>query len=356
MRVSFDHCFLWTDSSIVLGWLGMQPNRLHTFVRNRVTEIQSPCSNHVWRHVPSQENPADLISRGTIASALVQNSLWWYGPQFLKSSDTHWPILDIQNKNQGSLPEMKATCLVATITTSEMFLFHRFSNFKHMQRFFAYMLRFINNMKNSVRQSGALTVQELIQSRNVLALLSQRESFPTDYSDIKSGKPLSKKSHLLALNPFISKKDNLLRVGGRLPLSDYSYDKIHPIIISKEHIFTKLLFEHQHKLLMHAGPQHLLYSLRETYWPIGGRDLARLVGRKCILCSRYRANTVTPIMGNLPKERIQPSFPFERAGVDYAGPVMMADRKGRGCRLIKAYICIFVCFTTKALTSNLWVT
>lgn len=54
-------------------------------------------------------------------------------------------------------------------------------------------------------------------------------------------------------------------------------------------------------------------------------------------------------MGNLPSERLVPTYPFMKSGVDYAGPIYILNRKGRGSRLIKAYICLFVCFTTRAV-------
>jgi hypothetical protein len=100
---------------------------------------------------------------------------------------------------------------------------------------------------------------------------------------------------------------------------------------------------------MHAGPQHLLYSVRERYWPIGGRSIARSITHQCVTCRRFGGHTVTPIMGNLPKQRLQSGSAFLEVNVDYAGPILMANRRGRGCRLIKAYICIFVCCKTKAI-------
>ncbi|XP_028173713.1 uncharacterized protein LOC114362479 [Ostrinia furnacalis] len=54
-------------------------------------------------------------------------------------------------------------------------------------------------------------------------------------------------------------------------------------------------------------------------------------------------------MGNLPNSRLHLEYPFLETGVDYAGPVLIADRKGRGCKLVKCYICVFVCLATKAL-------
>ncbi|KAJ0169142.1 hypothetical protein K1T71_013713 [Dendrolimus kikuchii] len=55
-------------------------------------------------------------------------------------------------------------------------------------------------------------------------------------------------------------------------------------------------------------------------------------------------------MGNLPQQRLLPGgYPFETTGVDYSGAITCASRQGRGCRLVKVYIAIFICFTTKAV-------
>lgn len=54
-------------------------------------------------------------------------------------------------------------------------------------------------------------------------------------------------------------------------------------------------------------------------------------------------------MGSLPEKRVQASYPFQNAGVDYAGPILVRDRKSRGYKLTKAYIALFVCLSTKAL-------
>ena len=56
-------------------------------------------------------------------------------------------------------------------------------------------------------------------------------------------------------------------------------------------------------------------------------------------------------MGDLPKARVNPSgFPFESAGVDYAGPIRLKEGKRRGkVRETKAYIAVFVCLSTKAV-------
>ncbi|XP_028167729.1 uncharacterized protein LOC114358059 [Ostrinia furnacalis] len=85
------------------------------------------------------------------------------------------------------------------------------------------------------------------------------------------------------------------------------------------------------------------------WWPIAGRNIARSVVHDCVICKRLRGKTLAPLMGNLPEERITPSFPFMRCGVDYAGPMFILNRKGRGSRVTKCYICLFVCLVTRAM-------
>ncbi|XP_054710975.1 mitotic spindle assembly checkpoint protein MAD1-like [Uloborus diversus] len=52
-------------------------------------------------------------------------------------------------------------------------------------------------------------------------------------------------------------------------------------------------------------------------------------------------------MGDLPESRVCPSTVFQNTGIDFAGPFLV--RSSRGSRNTKCYICVFVCFATKAV-------
>ena len=54
-------------------------------------------------------------------------------------------------------------------------------------------------------------------------------------------------------------------------------------------------------------------------------------------------------MGSLPAERISISRPFTTTGLDFAGPFDIKSFSGRGSRTSKGYVCVFVCFSTKAI-------
>lgn len=92
------------------------------------------------------------------------------------------------------------------------------------------------------------------------------------------------------------------------------------------------------------------FNMYHSYWPIRGRNLARSCYRRCVRCCRLKGQTVTPIMGNLPRQRLQAEgFAFQNIGLDYAGPIQCAVIQGRSCKLVKVYIAIFVCFATKSI-------
>lgn len=355
LRCQFDEVIFWTDSTIVLGWLRMPPACLKTYVQNRITQIHNITKQHSWNHVSGKDNPADLVSRGLGLHALQSSNLWWEGPQFLHNNNLDCTLKNTDNISSELLPEIKSTVIVNTLLSSDVtesyFPFERFSQFNRLQRTGAYVLRFIYNARNSYnKRTGVLSVDELNESVLMLAKMSQLESFRNEYDLLSKNNSYAKLKHTLGkLNLFID-KNKLIRVGGRIEnSSQFSFDKKHPILLSSKHVFTHLLFRYEHKQLLHAPPQLLLYTIRNTWWPVGGRNLAKRIVHNCVTCVRMRGKTLSPIMGNLPEARLEPGFPFLRCGVDYAGPVYVLNRRGRGAKTFKAYICLFICFVTRAV-------
>ena len=82
----------WTDSMDVLHWIRGQSRKYKPFIAHRISKIQSDSSPVQWRHVPGKINPADLASRGSSMTNLINDSSWTTGPEFLLHSEEHWPV------------------------------------------------------------------------------------------------------------------------------------------------------------------------------------------------------------------------------------------------------------------------
>ena len=80
---------------IVLTWIQSPPNKWKIFVGNRVALNQEETTSASWRHVPSQYNPADLISRGIEPTTLSTSTLWWKGTQWLSQEPSTWPTTEM---------------------------------------------------------------------------------------------------------------------------------------------------------------------------------------------------------------------------------------------------------------------
>ena len=103
-----------------------------------------------------------------------------------------------------------------------------------------------------------------------------------------------------------------------------------------------------HLKTLHGGPSILLATLRQRFWPLRGRNLAREVVRRCTTCFRCRPKLSAQIMAPLPAVRVTPARPFLYSGMDYCGPFLVRPLSGRGAS-VKMYVSLFVCMVVKAV-------
>ncbi|XP_055619069.1 uncharacterized protein LOC129764228 [Toxorhynchites rutilus septentrionalis] len=208
--------FLWTDSTVALYWIAGTPSTWKTFVANRVAEIQRLAINAIWRHVPSLENPADLISRGVNASSLVNNLLWRNGPDWLASTDQPWPdniTLSSCHTLSEECVEIRKTAL--HITTTSCDIFERYSSYTKLLRVASLCRRFAkNSTPGCTPRFGPISSTEVHQTLLALVRIVQQEHFAVEIDRLAKAKQIPRSSRLRFLNPEL--RDGLIRVGGRL--------------------------------------------------------------------------------------------------------------------------------------------
>ncbi|GFW41462.1 integrase catalytic domain-containing protein [Trichonephila clavipes] len=265
LRLNISDIVLHTDSTIALAWLNTPANRLKTFVANRVAKVQELTEGFQWNHVPSVLNPADLVSRELRPCDLPNLRLWWHGPQFLEKS---------------------------------------------------YVLRFSNNVnKRKLTLSGPLSATDIDQAETKLIRMVQEQVFLAEIKSLQSKGVVSPNSKLRNLNPFID-SDGLLRVGGRLSNSDLPYVNKHPAILPGNHNLTVQIIVHFHRKNLHTGASSLLHYVREKFWSLNGHSLCRKVVHEYLVCFKSRPLVTSQLMGNLPRDRVVPDYPFNCSGAN----------------------------------------
>ena len=350
LDISLCDTHAWCDSTIVLSWLDGNPKRFKTFVGNRLSTILNDLPPSTWHHVPTLSNPADCASRGLSPSVLVKHTLWWNGPPWLLADPVDVPVQPLPGL--ASTPELKAVCQVATLVPPS-WLEEHFNDYTRLVHFVAWTRRMIYNFRASTRHSAKrllphLLPAELEASEHKLFSISQHQTFSHELSRLNHNHSVSSSSPISNLTPFID-KHGLLRVGGRLAQSHLSYSMTHPIILSGKTRLSRLLCNHKHVCLGHCGPSLLLSSTGRRLHIVGARRLTWSVFRSCITCRRATANSQGQMMGQLPLARTTPSAPFSTCGLDYAGPFLLKRGYTRKPQIVKAYLCVFICFSTKAV-------
>ncbi|XP_055922514.1 uncharacterized protein LOC129953385 [Eupeodes corollae] len=346
----YNETYFWTDSSIVLHWISTHSSKLNTFVGNRVAEIQDTTKEVVWKHVPTSDNPADIVSRGCTAEEL-KSSIWFRGPDFLIEDEERWPCsLGASPPPEDLLLEHRKTVLVCQKDKNYYLnLIEKVSSYTKVLRIFAYVKRYLNLRLLRIPFPGRyLTAGELDYSLLTIVNVIQMEYFAKEIQAVKSNSKLQGSTKWLC--PFIEDRNGLLllRVGGRLKHADIPEENKHPMLLPKDCNFSKELIRHLHYSNYNAGPKALVALTRQRFWIINVRQLARSVIRRCTHCARYRPKLYDQVMGDLPAERLTSSRPFLCCGVDFCGPIY-TYYKIRGKVPYKTYVAVFVCFASKAV-------
>ncbi|XP_072160829.1 uncharacterized protein [Bemisia tabaci] len=343
--------FAYSDSTVVLSWLQTPPYRLKVFVANRVTRILEVLTPQHWGHVKSEDNPSDLASRGCMPDRLADNSLWWHGPKWLQEPEEKWPKLspfDPESKAEiiDKLPDIVTLVQNKHESWEETFL-KSFSGFVPLLRTTVWMLRFIHNTRHPTqKRTGQISSAELQEARHWWIKIIQGKEFKAEIRTLSEKK--ESPASLCKLRPFLDEQ-GLLRVGGRLRHSDMSYDFKFPILLPKNHHFTQLVIDYYHDMTLHGGPSSTLAAINQRFWIINGRAVVRSKLQKCIQCFKVRPKFTQPLMGDLPKWRVQAAYPFLNTACDYGGPFQVKENKLRNARQTKGYLALFICMATKAV-------
>ena len=341
----------WTDSSIVLSWLDGRPKDYKVYVTNRVNLILQRTSPQTWRHVPTNSNPADCASRGMMPAELLNYNLWWDGPDWMRQEPIQVPPQP--PRKPLCTPEQRVISCNMLRLPPPPHLEVRYSSYHQLLITTSWCLKFIGCLKHTRTPDPGpavklITATELKQAEHYLVGRAQARTLSSDLQALLHDHDLPAASRLKALSPFLDQKQ-LLRVGGRLSHSNLTISQQHPLILDGKDVLAKVLFTHMHMCLGHCGPSLLLTSVGAKFHVLGARRLSRTVCSQCKTCRKAKPIPHPQLMGHLPMERTTPSPAFQTTGLDFAGPFTLKKGHTRKPVHIESYVCVFICFSTRAV-------
>ncbi|GBM99356.1 hypothetical protein AVEN_124421-1 [Araneus ventricosus] len=174
------------------------------------------------------------------------------------------------------------------------------------------------------------------------------DEFVEEIHQLKKGKSDSPTDKLSQLRPFLD-EDCPLSVGGKLANANIPYRVNHPYIFPKTHCMTSLRVRYYHTKYLHEGIKLLNSTIKLTYWIIGVRSVIRITVKDCVTCARFPTELSNQIMDDLLSLGVNPGSAFLKSDTDFCEPLLITPRCESGMKPLKMYVCVFVCFTTKAI-------
>ena len=378
-KFSFIKKILWTDSTCVLHWL-KTTKPLPLFVENRVAEIKR-ASDITFRYIPSDQNPADLPTRGLPTNELSDATLWWHGPGWLEKSEILWPewclpeitpeiIKETQSDASTVFYEVAALAGQTCNDQDKQYLVcwideKRYSTLRKLLRVTVHCLKFIkqriwrklpNEFKRTMEGKyklllsvfDSLTNETVISAGDIklAALLWVYGIQRRKFFDVLLAMKMKRKHCLIQQLGLKLDSIGLLRCYGRYLNAEIDESSNFPKLLPRHEHFTQLLIKEVHECLIHAGVAHTLAQIREEYWIPKGRVEVRSVVSRCLICRKHEgASFQLPGMPPWPRERVSRSNPFQFVGLDYLGPIYVKGNQ----EMKKVWVCLFTCLAVRAV-------
>ena len=339
-EMKINSCTFWSDSTTVMQWIHSSHRKQQVFVAKRVAEILDTTDVSQWKHVSGINNPADNGTRA-INIGKLEKSEWLTGPAWLKRPESEWPeqVNLIFASDEENTPS--SVFMIQAEKKKAVIQWEQFSNFSRLVNTVAYVQRALNKHRPATL---LVSIEERGKAKATIFKLLQQEQFGEEMKSLKAEKESPKGSKILQFSPFLD-DEGLFRAKGRIGKSQLDFNAKHPILLHWKNHAVKLFLRNEHKDSQHEGTEHVRNIVQQMMWILGIRNALRSIKNKCVTCRKGRAQTITPVMADLPGEQLDASTAFTNVGVEYFGPLNVKI----GRRNEKRWCCLFTCLTMRAV-------
>jgi hypothetical protein len=107
-----DKVYMWTDSMCVLSWIKKPAITREIFVAHRVSKIYDLTCKYSWNYVNTNDNPADMPTRGATVEEVNSSIKWKQGAWFLGLPEQMWPRkeIPITEEDVYTAADLEAIC------------------------------------------------------------------------------------------------------------------------------------------------------------------------------------------------------------------------------------------------------
>ncbi|MCP3850322.1 MAG: hypothetical protein GY694_08820 [Gammaproteobacteria bacterium] len=342
-----DLCFLpsyfFMDSRVALGTLN-KGNLSDDFTGNCVAEVRSKTENTVFAWVKSEENIADLGTRGTKPGMIREETDWQRGPAWLRDPVETWPV---EICHFDELPSVS----LHVETDAPVIDASKFSSLDRLHKVTALCLKFATSRGNGKGQ------------------------LDSDWRKVKLGPEDFKRAELYWLKDVSSAVVKLYETGklqslrpvtvwdaegkflkvvtsGRLgKLLKIGYDVEELPILDHNHPYTRLVLKDFHEE-GHCGDDRTVWKSRVKFWIPQARRIVRKIRKECYRCRLLTRRNVQQMMAPLPEQRVLPTPAWTFTSLDLFGPLEHADMVRKRLKE-KCWGVLFTCTVSRAVHLDL---
>ncbi|EFP02118.1 hypothetical protein CRE_20080 [Caenorhabditis remanei] len=403
-----------SDAMVALYWI-LRNEQKKCWVSNRVKAINEACDRlqsleipSTFHHCPTDQNPADIATRGMGSEELKNCSLWFRGPDFLTNPPSTWPcrlegnvncpsdfrelisseIIAARKKSDKNSTEksvnpteqsvdcsaeksadivekstdqpefnalteaLRGMCLL-TQCTEQYVSFVPFERSNSLARVVTYTHSTLNCLlklfKRHVWKSPIMTEfinAKLSSCTPDMGVHTRAIARRLVFIEHYKESASSGQEFPSKLDPVLG-VDGLWRAHRRVPSPVLESETYKLILVHKKHRLARLLVMETHLKNVHLPATYLVAALRTRYWIQADKQLADSVIRSCVPCQKVNNKPFEyPFTRTLPRFRTTPSTPFQHVGLDYGGPLNY--RLDDGSSIGKAYFLVYTCLVTRA--------
>ena len=352
--ITINDLYLFTDSVCCIHWLKSavtnldKLNKLTTFVRNRIHQIEELCNVHTisFKFIAGEANPADQVTRCVSPKTLAKSN-FLTGPPLQKLMDGDPDLQVVVPNPLYSEVNSVEVCHKTHSPPTEFIKIESFSSLSRLVRVVSVIIKGIQSWKNRALGSSDTVINLYSKAFNCLILQEQGSKFADVVSYFHNSKPkLMEIPDLINRYNVYMDEQGMLRVKAKFKVWEHDGRNNFPILLSPDSHLTTLIIHDYHFKTCHSGYYAVLSELRKDFFITKQYSTVKKALKDCQVCKRFNARPIKLNQNDYRMNRIAPkNIPFSEVFVDHLGPIYVLKNSVK----CKIWLLCITCMWTRGV-------